>query len=77
MWSHPTLSYPLPTHRKEGGGIQIQALISISDLLPGPPVSPNQWVQEFAGAGHSRKTRVLRSDVIAGDILVTRQSFVG
>lgn len=65
------------TERKEGGFRQIQASISFSDLLPGPPVSPNQWVQEFVGAGHSQRTRVLRSYVIAGDMLVTRESVVG
>ena len=73
MQSHPTLSYPLPTHREEGGGIQILASISFSDLLPGPPVSQNQWVQEFVGAGHSLRIRVLRSNVIAGVILTSHK----
>lgn len=50
------------------------SLNSFSDLLPGPPVRPNQWVQEFVGAGHSLRTRVLGSNVTAGDILVTRES---
>lgn len=73
MQSHPTLSYPLPTHREEGGGIQIQSSISFSDLLPGPPVSQSQWVQELAGAGHSLRMRMLRSNVIAGDILISHK----
>lgn len=73
MQSHPTLSYPLPTHREEGGGIQIQSSISFSDLLPGPPVSQNQWGQEFVGAGHSLRIRMMRSNVIAGDILISHK----